>query len=109
MTEILDETEAALNEGLAPMPEDLLQLRDEWIVLKDQIDMLNERKDEIKVIISKRLEDDGLQGYTWGGKVRARISSVTTPRLDSKKLKETMPHIWNQFIKITKSERFTMD
>ena len=104
-----DETEAAALEGILPMPADLVPLRQEKLDLDTQIAMLRERVEEIKATFATRAEADGVQGYVLEGKVHARISQVITNRIDSDKLKKTLPHIFNQFIKTTTSQRVTIN
>jgi len=103
------EVEAAELEGLAPMPEDMVALRDEANALRDEIDRLNERRNEIKETFGKYIEDNGLQGLVLHGKVHARVTYGTRHGVDSKKLKEEMPHIWSRFLKATKYRSVTVN
>jgi hypothetical protein len=105
----LDETEAAAHEALAPMPADLIALRAEKLLLDQQIDALKERKDAIRDIFGKRLEDLGLQGFVLNGKVHARRSEVHTGRLDGEALKKRHPKLYAQFLKFTDSIRVTIN
>jgi predicted phage-related endonuclease len=109
MTETYVDTEAALAEGLAPMPAHLIPLRDESNELKEQIDKLQERRDEIKSIFGKTLESEGLQGFILHGKVHARRSSVTSTNVDAKRLKTERPDVWAEFIRVVKSVRVTVN
>ena len=104
----LDETEAAAAEALAPMPADLVALRERKLKLAEQRDLLNEQIDEIKGIFATRLVEDGLQGYVLAGKVHARRSLVRTSRLDSKKLKEKHPRIFAAFQTVTETVRINI-
>lgn len=102
MTNINTEiNEAALEEGLAPMPADLIPLRDEMVALKEAMEQLEGRKKEIQEVFGKRLDEEGLVGFLLNGKVHARLTKGTRHTVDSKKLKEKMPHIWQQFLKVT--------
>lgn len=103
------EIEAALEEGIAPMPEDLIPLRDEMKALKAQLEVMKAREQEIKDTFGKRLAEAGLKGYLLHGKVHARISFGTRTTVDSKELKEKMPHIWQQFLKVTKYTSVRVD
>lgn len=103
------ELEAQLNEGLAPMPAEMIALREESNVLKEQIDALTARRNEIKEIFGKHLEDEGLQGFLLNGKVHARVTYGTRTTVDSKELKEKMPHIWKKFLKTTKYTSITVN
>jgi predicted phage-related endonuclease len=107
MTEQID-FDAALAEGLAPMPDHLIPLRDEYLSLKDEKDSLAERQDEIKAAFDAALKDDGLQGFILYGKVHARRSDVTNTRVNAKLLKEKMPHIYSKFLTVTKSVRINI-
>lgn len=109
MTETNAEVEAALDEGLAEMPADLIPLRNEKLALDEQIDLLTARKKEITDAFGERLKTDGLQGFMLYGKVHARRSEVTNSRVDSKKLKTEMPHVFAKFLKVTKSVRITVN
>lgn len=100
---------AALEEGLAPMPEDMVSLREEKLLLDKEIELLTARKEEIKAAFADRLKEEGLQGFILHGKVHARVSEVTTNRVDSKRLKEEMPHVWKQYLKATISRRITIN
>lgn len=108
MTNLLNEQEAALNEGLAEMPADVRQMRDEWLELKRQADNLNEVRNRLRDTIAERMKEDGVQGYVLDSKVKARTTSVTSVGVDSKALKEQMPTVWAKFSKITKSVRVTI-
>lgn len=100
-TQPQEETDAALLEGLAPMPADLVALRNEKVALDDQVSLLNERLREIKDTFADRLHADNLVGYTLGSKVKARESHGTRTTVDSKQLKAEMPHIWAKYSKTT--------
>lgn len=105
----LEETDALTLEALAPMPQDLIALREEKIAIQERIDALETRKKEIRDIFGQRLLDDGLQGYLLHGKVHARRTVVRSPRLDSKALKDKHPRIYAAFVKITESVRIVVD
>ena len=109
MTETHVEVEAALLEGLAEMPADLIPLRNEFLANKEAADALKARQDEIKSTFADKLVEEGLQGFLLHGKVHARRSEVTNTRIDSNALKEKLPHIWQQFVKTTKSVRVTVN
>lgn len=112
MTETMltqEEIAAAELEALAPMPADLIPLREEKRQLDDQLEILNARVTEIKETFAKRLEEEGKQGYLLHGKVHARVSHGTRTGIDSKKLKEQMPHIWERFVKVTKYRSVRVD
>ena len=109
MTETHVDLVAALEEGLAPMPAHLIPLRDESNDLKEQIEALTARRDEIKDIFSKTLESNGLQGFLLNGKVHARRSKVTNTRLDAKKLKEEHPLLHAKYVIITQSVRVVIN
>lgn len=96
-----EEIDSAALEGIAPMPEDLIPLRNEKVALDEQISELQKRLREIKDTFAERLYDDGLIGYTLGSKVKARESHGTRHTLDSKKLKEEMPHVHAKYLKAT--------
>lgn len=109
MTDITTELEAQLNEGLAPMPAELVDLREESNLLKEQIDALTARRNEIKEIFGKHLEDEGLQGFLLHGKVHARVTYGNRTAVDSKLLKEKMPHVWRKFLKTTQYKSITVN
>lgn len=108
-TDQMLEQEAALLEGLAEMPEDLVPLREKRLKLKAKIDTLQQEADEIRDTFGTRLESEGLQGYMLHGKVKARRTDVTNTRADSKMLKADFPEIWAKVVKVTKSVRVVID
>lgn len=105
----LDEAEAAALEGIAPMPLDLIALREKKLRLSEERDALNAQIDEIKATFAERLEAYGVQGFELNGKVHARKSLVRTPRLDTKKFKAAHPKIWAAFTVVTTSVRVTIN
>lgn len=109
MTTHTEELQAQLDEGLAPMPEDMVELREESRSLKEQIDALTARRNEIKDLFGERLEAEGLQGFLLHGKVHARVTYGTRTSVDSKELKAQMPHIWKRFLKTTSYRSVTID
>jgi len=108
MTETID-TAAALAEGLADMPADLIPLRDEYLALKEERDNLVKTMDSIKGQFADYIKDNGLQGLILEGKVHARVSNVTNSRVDSKRLKAEMPTVHAKFLIVTKSQRVTVN
>jgi predicted phage-related endonuclease len=109
MTETHVDMQAALAEGLAPMPAHLIPLRDESNDLKEQIDKLTERRDKIKEIFGKTLVAEGHQGFLLNGKVHARVSNVTNNRVDTKALREKRPDVFQEFLVTTKSQRIVVN
>lgn len=106
MTELsTEQTEAALVEGLAEMPEDLIPLRLQYLALKDQRDDVLNQMDQIKSTFASRLKEQGLQGFLLYGKVRSRLSKVTNSRVDSKRLKDELPAVHAKYLVVTKNER----
>lgn len=109
MTTTTEELEAALDEGLAPMPAHLIPLRQRAIKLKEQIDKLTAERNEIKEIFGKELDEAGLQGFVLHGKVHARVSHGTRTMVDSRELKAKMPQVWKRFLKTTKYRSVTVN
>lgn len=107
MTE-LTAKEAALLEGLAPMPEDLIPLRDEKMLLDEEIKRLEARKADIRDVFDERLKDAGLKAYMIGDEVRARRSEGQTTTLDSKLLKKEMPHVFTKYARTKPNVRVTI-
>lgn len=97
-----EELDAAELESIVPMPEDLIPLRQEKLALDAQLEVLEARKKEIQEIFGKRLDEMGKVGFILHGKVHARVSQGTRSDIDKKKLKEQMPHIYAQFLKVIK-------
>ena len=96
-----EEVQAALDEGLAPMPPAVVALRTEKLALDAQIDELTARKKAIQEEVGKQLDAAGLVGFVFNGKVRARVTNGTRSTVDGKKLKEKHPKIWAAFLKTT--------
>lgn len=93
------EAEAAELEGLKPMPEDLIPLRDEKVVLDEEIAKLTARKNEIKDIFGARLKEDDAVAYVLYGKAHARHVVSMRSDVDPKLLREKFPHIWKQVLR----------
>lgn len=104
-----EEAEAQMAEGLAPMPEDLVALRQEKLELDDQIDALNARKEEIKDIFGEKLKDEGLVGFMLHGKVHARRSNRTRTDVDRKRLKDELPEVYKNYLKTTSYVSITIN
>jgi predicted phage-related endonuclease len=96
-----EELLAAELEGIAPMPADLIPLREEKLLVDKQLEELAARKKEIQEEFGKRLKEDGMVGYLLHAKVHARRSEHTRTSVDSKKLKDEMPHIYKNYLKVT--------
>lgn len=105
----LNETEAAQLEGLAPMPSDLVTLRNRKLELDEQASAIKVEIDAIKATFDQRLQAEGVQGFVLNGKVHGRRSEVTTARVDAALLKEKHPRIYKAFLKVTKSVRITIN
>ncbi len=109
MVDTTEELEAAALEGIIDMPDDLIALRNEKLALGEEIDRLTSRKKEITDAFGERLKSEGMQGFILYGKVHARRSEVSTSRVDSKKLKDEMPHLHAKYLKVTKSVRVVVN
>ncbi len=106
------ETQAALEEGLAPLYEQTAEIQSAYLRRKERAELIASLKAEQQVdneILSNALESQNLQGFTAGGKVRVRLSDVNTPRLDAKLLKEMLPEVFKRFTVVTKSQRLTVN
>lgn len=98
---VQQEADAAELEGLAPMPEDLVPLRNEKLLLDEEVGRLNARLREIKDAFGGRLQEENLQGFILDGKVHARRTPGTRTSVDSKKLKDDLPHIYKEYLRTT--------
>lgn len=107
-TQTLNETEAALAEGLAPMPEDLTVDRLRLLALKEKRDELEAEINELRGRFADRMQEAGVTGFILNGKVRARTSTVQTSRIDSRKLANELPAVHAQYLKVTESVRVTV-
>lgn len=103
------EAAAAELEGLAQMPDDLVKLREEKLKLDKQLEKLQARKKEIQDTFGQRLKDDGLVGYLLHGKVHARRSQHTRTGVDSKRLKEELPVVYKNYLKVTSYTSVTVN
>lgn len=100
---------AALLEGLAPMPTNIEQLRTEKLMIDKQKEILEARLAEIKAEVGQELEANGLNGFILNGKVHARLTKGTRTTVDGKKLKDEMPHIYPQYLKVTPYQSVTIN
>lgn len=106
---LMTESEAALEEGYAPMPEDLKVDRERRLAIKQEIEQLEGEYAEIRERFLQRMDQDGVRGYLLNGKVHARIKTVVRQTVDSKALKTKMPHIWKQFVKTSETRSVNID
>lgn len=103
-----EETEAALDEGLAPMSDEVKALRMEKLAIDEQMDALRDRLTSIKSAVDEHMHNDGVVGYTLGGKVKARKSHGTRTSVDGKRLKEELPAVWSNYLKTTEYVSITI-
>lgn len=104
-----EEAEAQLAEGLAPMPEDLIALRQEKLELDEKLDELAARKREIQDTFGERLQDAGLVGFMLHGKVHARRKNGTRTDVDRKRLKDELPEVYANYLKTTEYVSITIN
>jgi hypothetical protein len=104
----LDEVEAAKLEGLAPMPSDLLALRERKLALKQAKDDIEDELNQIKATFDARLQVAGVVGFTLGGKVKARRTEYDTVSLDMDGLRTAHPRIFARFRRTTPSVRINI-
>ena len=97
----LDETEAAQLEGLAPMPSDLVPLRDRKLELDQQKAAIELELTQIKGTFDTRLRAAGVKGFTLLGKVRARRSEYDHISVDTDGLRTKHPLIFKRFRRAT--------
>ena len=100
----LDETEAAQLEGLAPMPSDLVPLRERKLQLANEIAALEEELEQIKGTFNQRMKAAGVVGFTLLGKVRSRISTYDHPWIDQDDLRTRHPRIYKSVLRKTPVE-----
>lgn len=96
-----EEQDAMLEEGLLPMPADLVPLRERKLELDKIKGELEAELKEIKDAFGERLDKDAAQAYVLHGKVHARRSPGTRTTVDGKKLKEEKPAIYKAYLKTT--------
>lgn len=97
-----EEVEAQELEGLAPMPPELVALRERKLEIDKLMGDLKEELDGIKGKVDEELTARGLQGFTLHGAVKARKSPGTRSSVDAKKLKEEMPAVYQKYLRVTK-------
>jgi hypothetical protein len=106
MSQHTEELEAALAEGLAPMPAHLLAYREEKLELDRQIDLLKERKEEIKKLFNQYLATEGLKGYIVDGKPKVTRTPLSLSRFDGKTFVKENPVLAARYTVVKKeSER----
>lgn len=103
------EAEAAEFEGLVQMPADLVPLREEKLKLDKQLEKLQARKKEIQDEFGQRLKDDGMVGYLLHGKVHARRKQGTRTGVDVKRLKDELPLVYKNYLKVTDYVQITVN
>lgn len=100
---------AARLEGLAPMPANIEALRTEKLMLDKQKEIIDARLAEIKAAVGNELETEGLNGFILNGKVHARLTKGTRTTVDGKRLKDELPHIYPQYLKVTPYQSITIN
>lgn len=91
------ELQAQLDEGLAPMPEDLVPLHTEALVIKKQIEELEGRLTEIKDTFDATLKGEGLKAFLLHGKKKAKRMVTKRTFIKQKDLAKDMPHIYKKY------------
>lgn len=79
-----------------------LKRREEVLELKEK---LEEEQRQIEQEIKKYMETSE---YAYSDKYRVSWSNVDTARVDTKRMKEEEPELYNKFLKISHSRRFTV-
>ncbi len=79
-----------------------LRRREEVLALKDK---LEQEQKQIEQEIKLFMQDSEL---AFSDNYRVSWSNVDTARIDTKRLKEEKPELYNEFVKITTSRRFTI-
>lgn len=102
------EAEAAELEALAPATAEVRKLVSVYHAAVARKEAAEEARVSARDRLGALLDADGLQGFTVGGKVVARASTVRTPRLDTAKLKAKHPRIFAMFTVVTVSKRITV-
>ena len=75
--------------------------------LEEQIAKLQEQADVIKGELKADLEEKGIDELKTKN-FMIRWKEIVSSRLDSKALKAALPDVYNQFVKQTRSRRFTV-
>lgn len=91
------ELQAQLDEGLAPMPEDLVPLHAEALAIKKQIEKLEGRLTEIKGTFDAKLQGEGLKAFLLHGKKKAKRMVTRRTFIHQAELAKEMPHIYEQY------------
>lgn len=82
---------------------ELKALFDTWQMVKAEADDVNKRLDELKAMIREELKERNVTKLELE-EYKAMLVTSNTTRLDTGKLKETLPNIYEQFKVITTSE-----
>lgn len=75
--------------------------------LEEQITKLQEQADAIKGELKTEFEEKGIDELKTKNFL-IRWKEIVSSRLDSKALKAALPDVYNQFVKQTRSRRFTV-
>lgn len=106
MTNIQEEVEAALLEGLAPLPEELVALRDEYNELNQTIAELQKRKDAIKTIVGLHADMNGVSMFTVGNVNVMGFNPRTSVSVDKKKLMNQYPDVFDAVTDVSTTQVF---
>src|SRR5215217_4419274 len=88
---VQEEVEAALAEGMTPLPETLVELRDEYNDINDQIAALEARKTVIKTVVALQADMEGVSMFTVDGVKVMGFNPRVTVSVDKKKLATDFP------------------
>lgn len=102
------EAQAAELEGLKPANAAVLRLITAHEDAKAAKVAAEKLRDAAAKELGKLLESGDLQGFTYGGKVVVRLSTVRTPRFENERFKLSHPRLWAAFTKITVSKRLNV-
>ena len=84
------------------IPAGLSDLMDELVMVKQNLDQLKEREEQIKQIVMERMQADGLDKYGNDIIQFSRKAAYERESIDTTALKKKMPEVFAEFRKVVK-------
>ena len=93
---VQEEVEAALLEGTAPLPEELVELRKEYLDINEMIAELEARKTVIKTTVGLHADMSGVSMFTVNNVNAMGFNPRTTVTVDKKQLMNQYPEVFDE-------------
>lgn len=103
---VLDELEAALLEGAAPISEEGLEIQRRWHELKSRMAPYEAELKVIQELLTDEMRSKGVSKLTYKGAVVVEQISTTRTKVDLEGIIAKYPAVRTMFVKTVKGTRF---